>query len=268
MRTKRKIAAALVLVVLLATAFGSTVVKIGKELTFYWFDHTETELQVKAYAEENGLFFADYPESLIALLERNPETEQFVLEYPLYRGGSYDLQEYADMDTVPLFLQWDQRWGYETYGSDMMAITGCGPTCLAMVGYYITGEDRFDPAKVAAFAEENGYYVEGSGSSWTLISQGGKTLGLDVNELPLDENRMKQALEHGNPIILAMGPGDFTTSGHYIVLTAVQDGKFVVNDPNSPNRSARLWSYEEISGQIRNIWAISGRQYATMPIEE
>ena len=267
-RMKRKIAAALVLVLLLGTAFGGTLVKLAEEVTFYWFDHTETELKVKAFAEENGVFFADYPESLIALLERNPETEKFVLEYPLYRGADYDLSEYQNASTVPLFLQWDQRWGYEKYGSDMMAITGCGPTCLAMVGYYITGDEKFDPAAVAKFAEENGYYVDGSGSSWTLISQGGPQLGLDVVELPLDENRMKGALEAGNPIILAMGPGDFTSSGHYIVLTGVEDGMFVVNDPNSPERSSRLWSYEEISGQIRNIWAISGRDYAVMPIEE
>ena len=268
MRTKKKIAAALILVLLLTSAFGSTIAKIAEEVTFYWFDHTETELQVKAFAEENGVFFADYPDSLIQLLERNPETEKFVLEYPLYRPAAYDLAEYKNAETVPLFLQWDQRWGYETYGSDMMAITGCGPTCLAMVGYYVTGEERFDPAAVAAFAEESGYYVEGSGSSWTLISEGGPQLGLDVVELPLDENRMKGALENGNPIILAMGPGDFTSSGHYIVLTGVQDGMFVVNDPNSPERSGKLWSYEEISGQIRNIWAISGRDYAVMPIEE
>ena len=267
-RTKRKIAAALILVLLLATAFGDPIAKIAKEVTFYWFDHTETELRVKAFAEKNGVFYAEYPDSLIELLERNPETEQFVLEYPLYRPAGYDLSEYRDAETVPLFLQWDQRWGYETYGSDMMAITGCGPACLAMVGYYITGDEKFDPAAVAAFAEENGYYVAGSGSSWTLISEGGKTLGLDVVELPLDENRMKGALEAGNPIILAMGAGDFTASGHYIVLTGVQDGMFAVNDPNSPERSSKLWSYEQLSGQIRNIWAISGRDYAVMPIVE
>ena len=268
LRTKRKIAAALILVLLLGTAFGAPMARIVREATFYWYDHTETELKVKAFAEENGVFFADYPESLITLLERNPETEKFVLEYPLYRAEDYDLSGYGDADRVPLFLQWDQRWGYEQYGSDMMAITGCGPTCLAMVGYYLTGDEKFDPAAVAKFAEENGYYVEGSGSAWTLISQGGKTLGLDVVELPLDENWMKGALENGNPIILAMGPGDFTSSGHYIVLTGVEDGMFVVNDPNSPERSAKLWSYEEISGQIRNIWAISGKGYAAMPITE
>ena len=55
MRTKRKIAAALVLVLLLGTAFGGTLVKLAKEATFYWFEHTETELKVKAFAEENGV---------------------------------------------------------------------------------------------------------------------------------------------------------------------------------------------------------------------
>lgn len=266
-RMKRKLTAVLILVLLLTTAFGETVAKIAEEVTFYWFDHTETELRVKKYAEENGVFYADYPESLIALLERNPETAEFVLEYPRYRKESYTLGEYGEGE-IPLFLQWDRRWGYEIYGSDMIAITGCGPTCLAMVGYHLTGDPRFDPAAVAAFAEENGYYVAGSGSSWTLISEGGPKLGLDVTELPLDENRMKQALEYGNPIILAMGPGDFTATGHYIVLTGVEDGMFTVNDPNSRENSEKLWSYEQIREQIRNIWAVSGKPYAVMPIEE
>ena len=28
------------------------------DLTFYWTDHTETEIKVKTFAEENGLHFA------------------------------------------------------------------------------------------------------------------------------------------------------------------------------------------------------------------
>ena len=256
-RMKRKITAALLLTVLVFTAFREPLMKLAKEATFYWFDHTETELMVKAYAEENRLFFSDYPESLIALLERNPETKEFVLEYPQYRAEGYDLSQYEACETVPLFLQWDQRWGYETYGSDCIGITGCGPTCLAMAGYYLTKDASFTPEKIAGFAEENGYYAPGYGSSWTLISEGGVKLGLDVQELPLDQGRMEKALTEGKPIILAMGPGDFTTTGHYIVLTGLADGKFAVNDPNSRLRSETLWSYEEIKDQIRNIWAIS-----------
>ena len=166
-----------------------------------------------------------------------------------------DLSEHLGSETVPLFFQWDERWGTTIYGSDVMEVTGCGPTCLSMVLVHLLQDATFTPRYVADFAEDNDYYAKGSGSKWALISEGGETLGLDVTELPLDENRMKKNLELGNPIICIMGPGDFTTAGHFIVLTGVKENKFVVNDPNSKENSERLWSYEEISGQIKNLWA-------------
>ena len=125
-----------------------------------------------------------------------------------------------------------------------------------MVGYSLTGSEEFTPEKIADFAWQNGYYAKDHGSSWTLISEGGIRLGLTVTELPLDQGRMERALAEGKPVILAMGPGDFTTTGHYIVLTGVVEGKFSVNDPNSVKNSEKLWSYEDIQGQIRNIWAV------------
>ena len=236
--------------------FGDQILGIYRNLTFNWQTATEAEKTVKAYADERGIPYSSYPESLIALLDRNPDTKDFVLNYPFHEKESYDISD-MDRDSVPLLLQWDSRWGYETYGSDMMAITGCGPTCLAMVGYYLTGDaETYDPAVIAAFAEKNGYYAAGYGSSWTLISEGAVKLGLDVTEIPLVEKRMKDNLEVGNPIICAMGAGDFTSSGHYIVLVGLKDGKFMVNDPNSPENSQKLWSYEQIQGQIRNLWVI------------
>ena len=147
-------------------------------------------------------------------------------------------------------------WGYEEYGSDMIAITGCGPTCLAMAGYYLTGDENMSPDKLAKFAQRNGYYEKGYGSSWTLISEGGPQLGLTVTELPLVKAKIDKALEAGNPVILAMGQGDFTSTGHYIVLAGVEAEGYRVNDPNSRVNSQRLWTYEELEGQIRNIWSI------------
>lgn len=166
-----------------------------------------------------------------------------------------DLSEYLESETVPLFFQWDERWGTTIYGSDVMEVTGCGPTCLSMVLVHLLQDAAYTPRYVADFAEENEYYAKGSGSKWALISEGGEILGLDVTELPLDENRMKKNLEQGNPVICIMGPGDFTTTGHFIVLTGVKDDKFTVNDPNSRENSERLWSYDEIQGQIKNLWA-------------
>lgn len=259
MKRKHKTALALLLVlaVLLTGAIhAEKIVKVYRDLMFAFQDHTQTEWRVKEYAEEHGLSYGDYPASLISLLERNPETETFVLEYPTWENVEWNLDEYRNSESVPLFMQWDQRWGYERYGSDCIGITGCGPTCLAMVGYYLTGDESFNPKDVAAFAEKNGYYASGYGSSWTLISEGGVKLGLDVTEIPLVKKRMTDNLEVGNPIILAMGAGHFTSSGHYIVITGMEDGKFRVNDPNSAENSAKLWSYDEIESEVRNLWVI------------
>lgn len=211
---------------------------------------------VTVFAAEHGLQVSQYPKELIELLARNPEAEEFVLNYPLKKDLTpvIDLSSYEDCDEVPLLLQWDERWGYDQYGADVMGLSGCGPTCLSMVSIYLLQNTDYDPRYVADFSEANGYCVPGNGSAWTLISEGGKKLGLDVEELSLNEDMIIQNLESGNPIICVMGPGDFTTSGHFIVMVDYVDGKIKVNDPNSRVRSETLWEYEAIKGQIRNLW--------------
>jgi len=226
-----------------------------RDISFGWVERSETEKAVKAFAEEHGISYGEYPQYIIDLYERNPETESFALNYPFRQKQEVDLSAYS-RSSVPLFLQWDPMWGYEDYGSSCIAVTGCGPTCLAMVGYYLTGDKNMSPDQVAKFAEKNGYYASGYGSSWTLFSEGASQLGLTAKELPLVKKKMTDALEAGSPVVLALGKGDFTSTGHYIVLTGLEDGLFQVNDPNSRINSEKLWSYEELEGQIRNIWAM------------
>ena len=244
------ILAALLLAGLLA---AKPIYNLYRDVSFYWQERTEAEWEIKHYAEENHISYGEYPQSLIDLYIRNPETRDFVLNFPFREEVPIDLSGESRAQ-VPLFLQWDSRWGYKTYGSAYLAITGCGPSCLAMAGYYLTGDTGFTPDQVAAFAQKNGYYAPGYGSSWTLISEGSRELGLNATELPLVKKKMVAALEEGCPVILALGPGDFTTTGHYIVLTGVEEGLFRVNDPNSRENSQKLWSYESLEGQIRNIW--------------
>ena len=200
----------------------------------------------------------DYPENIKKLFERNKETKDFVLKYPEKKGKAYDIDfsKYNKATTVPLFMQWDQRWGYYTYAGDCMGITGCGPTCLSMVAVYVTGNIKYTPKMIADFAMKNGYADEENGSSWSLISEGGRQLGMQVIEIPLDEQRVKDNLEVGNPIICVVGPGDFTTQGHFIVLTKYKDGKVSVNDPNSKANSNKQWVFEDIKDQIKNLWVL------------
>lgn len=198
------------------------------------------------------------PDELVKLYERNEDAREFVNNYFADKDKDFkiDLNEYKDCDSVPLLMQWDKRWGYKQYSGDVFGLTGCGPTCLSMVAIYLTGDTSLSPEYMRLFAIDNGYSVSGNGTSWTLFSEGAVQLGLDVTEIPLVEKRIVDNLEVGNPIVCVMGPGDFTTTGHYIVLTGIKDGQISVNDPNSHKNSERTWTYDEIEDQIRNIWVI------------
>lgn len=201
-----------------------------------------------------------YPKELRQLYENNSEAREFVLSYHEEKNKEHiiDLSEHKDDTTMPLFLQWDKRWGFTDYGGECAAVSACGPLCLSMVGYYLTkNEELFSPDKVIQFAKEEGYCLFNSGTSWSLMSDGAEDLGLTSEVLPLDENIIINALKENKPIVLIMGPGNFTSSGHFIVLTEYKEGKFSVNDPNSPKRSKKLWSYNEICNEIMNIWAFS-----------
>jgi hypothetical protein len=210
-------------------------------------------------AERQAITDDDIPTELLELREKNPETADFVAQYSALHDlhPTIDLTEEAASATVPLLLQWDTRWGYETYGSGMIAYTGCGPTCLSMVVLYLTGDTEATPLAIARYAEEAGYYVYGQGTAWSLMSDGCQHFGISSRDLDLNEQKMKAALDEGHPIICSVRPGDFTDTGHYIVLTGYDEDGFRVNDPNSVVRSSQSWTYERLEGQIRNLWVFS-----------
>ena len=121
-----------------------------------------------------------YPKQLQELALKNEEALEFVYDYPAehVKEHTIDLTEEASMDSVPLFVQWDKRWGYEKYSGNFFAASGCGPTTLSMVVVYLTHNRDASPLAVAKYSKEAGYSVDGSGSSWTLISEGCRHYGV------------------------------------------------------------------------------------------
>lgn len=199
-----------------------------------------------------------YPKQLKDLALKNEEALEFVYDYPAehVKEHTIDLTEEASMDSVPLFVQWDKRWGYKKYSGNFFAASGCGPTTLSMVVVYLTHNREASPIAVAKYSKEAGYSVDGSGSSWTLISEGCRHYGVKAKAVALDESRMKAELDAGHPIVINVGPGDFTDTGHFMVITGYDDEGFSINDPNSIEKSGKRWLFKNISSQIRAVWSM------------
>jgi hypothetical protein len=204
---------------------------------------------------ENGR--TEIPSSLTEFGEKYPEAQEFVAGYKKYINKSFDTNLRLDVTKgeIPLFIQWDKRWGYQSYGSNLLGIAGCGPTCISMVVCGLTGSDEWNPYFVAQFSEESGYYVQGVGTSWDLMTVGAGKLGLNSELGTVSEDYILNNLSATTPMICSMYPGDFTYTGHFIVLTGVDaNGDIIVNDPNSRKNSEKHWRLETLIPQIRSIW--------------
>lgn len=223
-------------------------------------DENEVQQKLQALAQEYPEFEEvydnanAYPQKLLVALCNNPEMIDYVKGYLNADGsGSGWLTTDEMSQRFPLLLQWDKRWGYIPYGDNVIGLSGCAPTCLSMVIVGLTGNKDATPDAIAQYATDNGYYVDGVGTAWSLMTAVGG-YGVIGQETTLSEDNIYNELENGHPIICSMRPGDFTSVGHFIVLTGIEDGKIRVNDPNSLTRSRQLWDYDTLSYQISNLW--------------
>lgn len=215
-----------------------------------------SEEEMQNYINDHSELYPDY---LIEFSQKYPQTLEFVYYYPEKKDAtpSNDLEITQSDNTIPLFIQWDDRWGYIPMGSQIIGTAGCGPTCLSMIYTGLTGNTDLPPDKACAYAVNNGYFIDNSGTTWDFMTEGAAAFGLHTEPVILDENAVKSELQNGHPLILNMSKGIFTQSGHYIVLAGLQDDKYIINDPNSPEHSEKLWTWDEFSDQINMLWAFS-----------
>lgn len=158
---------------------------------------------------------------------------------------------------VPCLYQTDPAWAQEPYAGGTIEKNGCGPTCLAMVYVALTGSTDRGPAEMAAFSEQGGYVSDGM-TTWALMTEGASQLGLSSRELPADEGTVRAELAAGHPVVCSVRPGDFTTTGHFIVLAGLaEDGSVIVRDPNSEERTQRTWDLQRVLDQCANLWSFS-----------
>lgn len=198
-----------------------------------------------------------YSQMAVSTILMAPEKIDFILLEPFSNGddGAYEAEISIKEGEVPFLIQYDSRWAFHTYGDSAMGNTACGPTSLSMVAIGLTGNTEYTPTYVSDFAMNNGYYVNGSGTAWSLFTDGATYFGLIGEAIPLDKDTMCNRLNNGEEIIASMMAGDFTRGGHLIVIHGYGSGGFEVYDPSSIERSEKTWSFDRLNSQIAQLWS-------------
>lgn len=221
-------------------------------------EQQETEEERLARVK-NEAIAKGYPAGVIELLDKNKETVQFVEDYENKRDNipAGTVGTAYTQGQIPHLLQWDERWGYAPYGTSIIAVSGCGPTCLSMVFAGLTRDWSITPALVAAYGTEHKYVDEDNNTYWKFMQEAPANWNISVKEVPLVETQVAAELEAGHPIICSVSKGDFTQDGHFIVLTGYNNGSVTVNDPFSQANSAKTWVFKDIQSQIAAMWSYS-----------
>ena len=202
---------------------------------------------------------AGAPQGILELLHKNDETIDFVRDYAEKKDNP-PAEKIADAITpgeIPSLLQWDERWGYQSYGNSTIAASGCGPTCMAMVIAGLTGDVTATPYKLAQYSEQQGYVDEEGNTYWEFMNRASLFWEISVTESGRDDALIAQELAAGHPIICSVTQGGFTDAGHFIVLTGMNGEMVTVKDPFSIENTEKPWVYADIADQIAAIWIYS-----------
>ena len=171
--------------------------------------------------------------------------------YETYAGRSVNASSSSSSSSVPartrpqVYLQWDSRWGGISFENASnpgatIATSACGPTCAAMVIATIANSS-VTPETTCWYAQH--FPTEGSGSY-----RGRWSSGVDPefyasifshygisSSLVYSYSSAIEAIGQGKMVITNVGPGLWTSAGHWILPYGLTDGgkTILVNDPNS-----------------------------------
>lgn len=167
------------------------------------------------------------------------------------------------------FNQGDELWASQPFGADNIGRYGCGPTAMAMVVASLTDFET-DPAVMAQWAFEHGYWARKSGSYLSIIQGTADAYGLPASSVTeKTPEALTDILSNGNYIVALMGPGHFTKGGHFIILRGVTlDGQVLVADPSSLERSLTAWDPALILEELSHSTAHGAPLWKIAPPEE
>ncbi len=177
------------------------------------------------------------------------------------------------------YMQTDARWAsvpYQAPGEkSTIKKSGCGITCAAMIIASLA-DPSVTPENTAKWSMAHGYKAYRQGTYYSyfvpqLAHYGIKCIRMNRSSIyhgsgAARDIKLKavQAIKSGDWIILCMGRGDWTSSGHFILWYGIDSsGNALIMDPNSTRRSRRLAPVSKLIYQTKYLWEIDTEEDMT-----
>ena len=168
-------------------------------------------------------------------LEQEVEDERFELQGEIaYNGASeYPAVQLGKYTGLTYYSQIDSRWRNLQYtsnnnASQTIGSSGCGPTSAAMIVTAIKG--TITPPEMSDLFVKYGFRSANNGTYWSAFRWTADVFDINYSET-IYLNDAVDKLNNNHYVIASCGNGLFTTGGHFIVLTGVENGLIKVYDP-------------------------------------
>ncbi|MGO5172447.1 hypothetical protein ACTQ2U_04040 [Atopobiaceae bacterium LCP21S3_F7] len=227
-------------------------------------------------------------ERLLQLALNEPEAIGFVANYLDADKSSSAYTDSVTKGSVPKLFDWDERWGYVTYGDGPIAVTGSGPTTLSMAYMGLTGLNNMTAANFASLDSSSQTSANGtstangssssssskdSDSSTTssdssTTSTGDSALdamikmatgaGLTASQLSVSSSNLTGYLSESSVIAVHLKANSLTADEHWALAVGVDsDGSVILFDPTSSSISSRTWAAGTIANYSSSFMLLS-----------
>lgn len=214
-------------------------------------DQDDQIAQIASNADQ----YAD--ERLVELALNEPDAVSLVAGYLTSDKTAQAYDEEASVGSYPQLFDWDSRWGAVDYAGGALAMTGSGPTVMAMATIGLTGSTDNTPATIAALAEKDGLATGDSYLSGDFFTTESNSLGVVYHTYDTSAENISAVLTSGTVLAMEVKADSLTPYEHWVlVVEKGSDGSYTVHDPTSSSVTAKAWDADTLAN------ASTGKFYA------
>ncbi len=206
---------------------------------------------------------------MLTLALQEPSSRPFVAAYPKSDKASRPYDGDVKRGEVPCLYNWDEHWGAVTYSDGPLAVTGSGPTTLAMAYMGLTGKTDYSPTEIAQQSRKSNYAEGDSGTKGEMFSKLPTTMGLTSTEYSPSAETLSFALSGTTVFAAEVKEGTLTDEAHWVLVVNMnEDGSVTVFDPTSTYVSSRPWDAGTIANASKTFFAISPSESTLQELEK